>query len=105
MSLLIAILISYFFLDWPWTLVVIVAASLFELFEIGMYFRWRKVRAISGHETLIGATGKTMGEVNESGQARIRGQIWTVESDEPLERGADVRVVAMDGLKLKVERA
>jgi membrane-bound serine protease (ClpP class) len=105
MSLVIALLIAYFFIDWPWSLLVVLPAAGLEAFEIWLYLRWRKVKAISGSETLIGATGKTVGVCDPDGQASIRGQLWTVEADERLERGATVEVVGMEGLKLKVRRA
>jgi membrane-bound serine protease (ClpP class) len=104
-SLVIALLIAYFFIDWPWSLLVVVPAAGLEAFEIWLYFRWRKVKALSGSETLIGATGKTVGVCDPDGQASIRGQLWSIECDERLERGVEVEVVAMDGLKLKVRRA
>jgi membrane protein implicated in regulation of membrane protease activity len=103
-SLVIALLIAYFFLDWPWSLLVLIPAAALEAFEIWLYFRWRKVSAISGSETMIGARGKTVGACDPKGQASIRGQLWTVECDEPLERGVEVEVVALEGLTLKVRR-
>jgi membrane-bound serine protease (ClpP class) len=105
LSLVIALLVAYFFLDRPWSFLVVIAAALLEGFEIWLYFRWRKVKAMSGSETLIGATGKTVGVCDLTGQASIRGQLWSVEADERLERGAEVEVVGMEGLRLKVRRA
>jgi len=104
MSLVAAILIAYFFIDWPWGILLVIPAALLEAFEIMLFLRWRKVKSITGAEMLIGATGKTVGPIDPTGQAQIRGQLWTVESDESLERGAEVEVVAHEGLKLKVIR-
>lgn len=105
MSLVVALLIAYFFLDKPWNIIVVVGAALLEGFEIWLYFRWRKVKAMSGAETMVGARGKTVGVCDPTGQANIRGQLWTIESDETLERGAEVEVVGMEGIKLRVKRA
>ena len=105
MSLVIALLAAYFFIDWPWGLLVVLPAAGLEAFEIWLYLRWRKVKAVSGSETLIGAIGKTVGVCDPDGQASIRGQLWTIECDEPLERGAEIEVIGMEGLKLKVRRA
>jgi membrane-bound serine protease (ClpP class) len=104
-SLLIAVLLSYFFLEWPWTLIVILAAASFEAFEIWLWLRWRKVRSITGAESMIGSKGRTMGVCDPDGQAAIKGQVWSVECDERLERGTDIEVVGRDGLKLRVKRA
>jgi membrane-bound serine protease (ClpP class) len=105
LSLVIALLIAYFFIDWPWNLLIIIPAAGLEAFEIWLYLRWRKVKAMSGSETLIGARGATVGVCDPTGQANIRGQLWSVECDERLERGAAIEVVDMNGLKLKVKRA
>ena len=56
-----------------------------------------------------GALGKT-GEMKTdltaggSGDARIGGEEWSVTSDSNLRRGDQVKVIAVDGLKLKVEK-
>jgi len=39
-----------------------------------------------------------------SGDARIGGEEWSVTSDRDLKRGDVVKVIAVDGLKLKVEK-
>jgi len=56
-----------------------------------------------------GAMGKT-GEMKTdvaaggNGDARIGGEEWSVTSDDDLKRGDVVKVIAVDGLKLKVEK-
>ncbi|MEM6526762.1 MAG: NfeD family protein [Chloroflexota bacterium] len=55
---------------------------------------------------LPGATGRVVGAVNppESGTAQINGELWTIRSSVPLQRGDVVRVQAVNGLELHVER-
>lgn len=54
----------------------------------------------------MGKTGqmKTDLTAGASGDARIGGEEWSVTSDHDLRRGDAVKVIAVDGLKLKVER-
>ena len=53
---------------------------------------------------LIGRTGKVVStESSGKGMAEVSGELWRIESDSPLQVGANVKVVAEDGLVLKVQ--
>jgi membrane-bound serine protease (ClpP class) len=88
---------------------VIAAMAVFNIiiFLIGLNLalRSRKRSVQHGTKFLIGTLGKTLGPVALEGQALIRGEIWNVRSQHPLESGASVRVVAVSGLCLDVEEA
>jgi len=70
---------------------------------------WLAVRAwrnpvVSGEAAILDARGETLEAVDaQSGTAHLMGERWQVRSDEPLEPGTRVRVVARDGLILQVE--
>lgn len=53
-----------------------------------------------------GVTGRVRKAIlpGESGTVQAAGQLWTAESDEPIERGAEVVVTQRDGLTLRVKR-
>jgi len=55
---------------------------------------------------VLGAQGRVRKSIvpGESGTAQISGQLWTVESDEPIESGVEVVVRRVDGLTLHVAR-
>ena len=57
-----------------------------------------------GRETLIGQTVPALRRIDpESGKVFIEGEYWNAVSDTPIEAGAPVEVVAVDGLTLRVQ--
>lgn len=56
---------------------------------------------------LVGEIGVMLGDVRaftEVGQAKVKGEVWSVKTDNPpLKEGDTVRVLAIDGAKLIVE--
>jgi membrane-bound serine protease (ClpP class) len=58
---------------------------------------------VSGHKTLIGASGEVLEEFAGNGWATVQGEIWQVRSAIPLVQGQRVRVSGFDGATLVVE--
>jgi membrane-bound serine protease (ClpP class) len=102
MSMIIGIIIAFTLFDMPWTAVVLVVFLLFDMFEIWIWLRWRKKRAITGPESIIGETGRAVTDIDPEGQVHIRGQNWKARSGEPVPAGSRVEVVATTGLMLEV---
>jgi membrane-bound serine protease (ClpP class) len=60
----------------------------------------------TGSEGLVGKTATVRERLGPEGQVVVSGEIWrAVAEGEPLEPGAQVRIVAVDGLTLKVAKA
>jgi membrane-bound serine protease (ClpP class) len=60
----------------------------------------------TGAEGLIGKTGSVRERLAPEGQVMVSGEIWrAVAEGEPVEIGGQVRIVAVDGLTLKVTKA
>jgi len=60
----------------------------------------------TGAEGLVGKTATVRERLGPEGQVMVLGEIWrAVAEGEPLEPGAQVRIVAVDGLTLKVAKA
>lgn len=62
-------------------------------------------RPISGAEGLIGEKGlvrKTVGKMG--GKVFLHGELWTAVSEETIPEGTEVKVINIDGLKLRVSR-
>jgi membrane-bound serine protease (ClpP class) len=89
----------------PWGLVALVAAVCLEVFE---YFAWRRFlrryRLRSGPETMVGQTATVIDALDPEGRVRLYGEIWRARSSEPVPEGAPVRITAVHGLTLDVER-
>jgi membrane-bound serine protease (ClpP class) len=60
----------------------------------------------TGAEGLVGKTGTVRERLGPEGQVMVSGELWrAVAEGESLEPGAQVRIVAVDGLTLKVAKA
>jgi membrane-bound serine protease (ClpP class) len=60
----------------------------------------------TGAEGLVGQTATVRERLGPEGQVMVSGEIWrAVAEGEPLEPGAQVRIIAVDGLTLKVAKA
>jgi membrane-bound serine protease (ClpP class) len=90
-----------------WTIVPTVGATagLF-LFVITAGVRALSRRQLLGPSGLVGQTATVKERLAPEGQVFVHGEIWrAVAEGEPVEAGARVRVVAVDGLTLKVAKA
>ncbi len=70
--------------------------------------RWRKQRHVdNAAQGVVGQRGvvKTATTPLSPGTAQVAGQLWTIESSEPIEPGTEVEVLAREGLTLKVRKA
>jgi len=84
---------------------VSIAASLIVLGTVTLAMRVRRRPVISGAEQMIGAVGTVVHQFGTAGHGKVRvhSELWDAESSLPLHKGASVRVVQRDGLKLIVE--
>ena len=104
MGLVIGTLLSFMYLDPPWRYLAIIPLALWEIFEIYLWLKWRRVRSITGREAYVGATGRAITDCNPDGQVQVKGQIWRAYCAPGVEAGEDVIVEAVDGLRLTVAR-
>lgn len=67
------------------------------------------VKVNTNADRLIGQSGvmqTAVADMDEVGQAKVLGGVWSVKTDNPpLEKGDKVRVLAIEGVKLIVEKA
>jgi membrane-bound serine protease (ClpP class) len=56
-----------------------------------------------GPEALVGAIGVAQQALAPRGQILVHGELWVAVADAPVAAGDNVRVRAIDGLKLLVE--
>jgi membrane protein implicated in regulation of membrane protease activity len=101
-------IVLLFAVPWPWGLVAFLACLVGFAGEV--MFWYRKVRGTgiqAGAETLIGRTATVASPCRPYGQVQLAGEseLWSARCAEGAERGASVRVVAVDDITLIVERA
>ncbi|GBD28614.1 hypothetical protein HRbin31_00633 [bacterium HR31] len=76
----------------------------FFLFALGAGVRAQRRRPVSGREALVGRVGVAKTDLDGQGLVLVAGEDWTAESDEPVRAGERVRVVSVEGLRLRVRR-
>lgn len=81
---------------------VLVNILLFVLL-LGMAIKARRQRVKHGVAVLIGAKGRTLGDINLEGQAMIHGEIWSVRSKKFIAVNKSITVIATSGLVLEIE--
>ena len=101
---LIGAVLAYFYLDGTLRIVVVGLLLLSDVVEIAIWLRWRKRRASTGAEGMIGRTGIAISDCAPEGKVRVMGQIWNATSAETLAAGDAVEVTATEGLRLHVAR-
>jgi membrane-bound serine protease (ClpP class) len=84
-------------------LVVGTTATLFTV-VVGAAVRSVRRQPVSGKEGMLGEIGTVMGRIDPVGTVFVQGTLWSARSASPIEVGEAVRVVAVEGLKLTVEK-
>ena len=91
---------------WSAIIPMVGATALLFLFVVSTPLRAVKSPAVVGTPALVGQTGIARGPLNPAGQVMIQGELWqAVARGAPVEEGARVRVVDVNGLTLTVEKA
>jgi membrane protein implicated in regulation of membrane protease activity len=103
-ALVVALLLAFFVLDEPWSVLVVVGAIVVEVAEIPFWFWYSRRRSAQvGAETLIGRPAVVITECRPLGQVRVDGEIWAARCVSGADVGTAVRVEGRDGLTLLVK--
>jgi membrane-bound serine protease (ClpP class) len=104
--LILALILALIFLPLPWALLVIAVAAVLELclWFFGIRYSKRR-RAQVGVQTMIGGYGEALTALAPEGQVKVDGEIWQARSPVEVRAGDSVRITAVKGLTLEVERA
>ncbi|HRK84329.1 MAG TPA: NfeD family protein [Alcaligenes sp.] len=89
------------------TAFMVLVAALLLLLALTVWLAWRLLRrrSVTGRAALLGSVGEVLA-VDRLGQgyALIQGERWHFESNDALQPGQRVEVIAVQGLTLKVQR-
>ena len=95
-----------FQLGMPFILATMLALGLITgaLARLAVRAQW--TRPVTGVSGMIDQIGQALGPISVGGAGRVstHGEIWSATADEAIVEGDDVRVVAVDGMKLTVRR-
>jgi membrane-bound serine protease (ClpP class) len=92
----------------PWTVIGVMAVLLAKDFLLYPFLRRAyETQVKSGADALIGLTGVARERLDPAGYVELRGELWLAEAApeaRPIAPNERVRVVAADGLRLRVTR-
>ena len=80
------------------------ATTGFFVLLVGAAVRAQRGRPQTGKEGLLGMVGVARTRLAPGGLIFVQGAIWSAEASEGVEVGEPVEVVAIEGLKLKVQK-
>ncbi len=76
--------------------------ALITMFLVTLVIRARANKAVMGTNTLVDQIAEARTALTPSGTVFLQGEYWNAESEAPVEKGGQVRVVSVEGLKLRV---
>ncbi|MBM4330087.1 MAG: nodulation protein NfeD [Deltaproteobacteria bacterium] len=82
----------------------LIFTAAFFIFAVSLALKAQMARPATGAEGLIGETGVARTRLDPEGRVFVHGELWDAYSDPPVEEGEKVRVLQIDGLKLKMGR-
>src|ERR1019366_3868216 len=77
--------------------------ALITMFLVSLVIRARRNKVVTGEQGMIAEVGEARTELAPRGKVFVHGEYWDAESSTPVEAGARVRVLRVDGLLLTVE--
>ena len=95
-----------FRIPWAVILTVTVTTASFFIFAVQAGIRAQKSKVTTGYQGLIGQVGTAKTVIDPTGTVVTDGAYWTAKAEggKSLEQGAEVQVVAVEGLTLTVKR-
>lgn len=81
-----------------------IVTALFFMFIVGKGLRAQRIPVKVGAETMLGKQVTALTRIDAtSGKIFVEGEYWNAVSDSPIEAGAPVEIVSIDGLTLTVK--
>ncbi len=85
-------------------LTVAIASAAFFFFAFSLALRAWRAKVTTGKEGMIGETGIARSKIDPEGRVLVHGELWSAWSEEKIAKGERVKVVEMDGLRIKVAK-
>ncbi|WP_457624796.1 NfeD family protein [Persephonella sp.] len=70
---------------------------------LGVKAQMRK--SLTGKEGMVGKTGTAETDIDPKGKVFVEGEIWDAYSETPIKKGEEVKILSVEGLRLKVTKA
>lgn len=103
--LLTAAIVGLFVLPAPWNVIGVCVAAVIEVGEVYLWIRFlRRYRVRGGAEGMIGERAEVLETCDPEGRVMVHGELWSAvaDGDAPIRAGTRARVVAVDGLAVRL---
>ncbi len=81
----------------------VVVASAFFIVVIWLAIKAQLRKHFSGAEAMINVEAEAVTDIANEGEVFLKGEYWKATSEEPIKKGAKVRILKIEGLNLSVE--
>lgn len=81
------------------------ATAAFFVLVVGLTVKAHRKQVTTGREGMIGEVGIALTDLNPSGRVHVHGEIWRARSDTLIEKDQPIKVLAVSGLQVKVEKS
>jgi membrane-bound serine protease (ClpP class) len=88
----------------PVVLATVLITAGFFIAVASLAFRAYLQKPTTGSEGLIGMVGVAASTIAPRGKVFVHGEYWNASSEEQIEKGEEVEIIKVEGLKLKVKR-
>jgi len=85
-------------------LVIVISTALFFIFAVGMGLKAQRRKPTTGEVGLIGQIAVARSPLDLEGTVFVEGELWKAISDQPVQTGEKVRILAVEHLTLKVTK-
>ena len=90
---------------WVTALAVSIPVALITIFLMGIAYRARQNKIVTGEEGMLGQVGVVQTELSPAGKVFVNGETWNAKSTQTIAPGERVVVCRVSGLELEVEKA
>lgn len=90
-------------IHWSTAFAVAIPFAAITMFLMTLVLKARRNKVVTGEAGMIAEIGEARTAIAPRGKVFVHGEYWDAESATPIEAGARVRVVDVEGLVLKVE--
>lgn len=95
---------AYQRLAWKVLVPTVLVISGFFAVVATLAFKAYMRKPVTGSRGMVGELGQALSRIAPDGKVFVHGEIWDAKSDQVLEEGESVEVVAVEGLTLRVRR-
>lgn len=92
-------------ISWAVIIPVVALSALLFIITVSLAIRVQREKADTGKEGMLGLEGEAKTDIHTKGQVFVHGEYWNAWSDEAIQQGERVKVLSIEGLKLKVKKS